>query len=83
MQELKSVMPLQVSGRALHQNHAGKTIKNEVDNILRDHLAGFRQDRGCKDQTATLQITLELTIKWQSSTHMTFVDGEKAYDAVA
>ena len=41
-------------------------LKSEVDNILRDHQAGFRQDRGI-DQIDTLRIIVEQSM---SSTHL-------------
>ena len=44
-----------------------------MDNILRDHRAGFRQDRGCIDQNATLRIIVEVT---------NGVDYEKAFDSL-
>ena len=57
-------------------------IKKEVDTILRDEQAGFRQERSCADQIATLRIIIEQTIEWQSSLYLTFIDFEKAFDSI-
>ena len=48
-----------------------------VDEVLRDEQAGFRKDRSCIDQIATLRI-----IKWSSPLYLLFVDFEKAFDSV-
>ena len=53
-------------------------LKNEVDNILRDHQEGFRQDRGCKDQIATLRIIVEQSMEFDSSLYIHFIDYGKA-----
>ena len=52
-------------------------IKVAVDEVLRDEQAGFRKDRSCIDQIATLRI-----IKWSSPLYLIFVDFEKAFDSV-
>ena len=49
LQECKNyrgIMLLSVPGKVLYRIILER-LKNEVDNILRDHQAGFRQDRGC------------------------------------
>jgi hypothetical protein len=53
-------------------------IKTEVDKTLRDEQAGFRQERSCVDQIATLRIIVEQTIEWQTSLCINFIDFEKA-----
>ena len=53
-----------------------------MDNILRVHQAGFRQDRGCIDQIATLRIIVEQSMEFDSSLYMNFVDYEKAFDSL-
>ena len=50
--------------------------------ILRDHQAGFRQDRGCIDQIATLRIIVEQCMEFDSSVYIHFVDYEKAFDSL-
>ena len=57
-------------------------LKNEVDNILRDHQAGFRQGRGYIDQIATLRILVEQSLEFDSSLYVNFVDYEKAFDSL-
>jgi hypothetical protein len=57
-------------------------IKTEVDKTLRDEQAGFRQERSCVDQNATLRIIVEQTIEWQTSLCMNFIDFEKAFDSI-
>lgn len=42
-------------------------LKKEVDKLLRDEQASFRQERSCIDQIATLRIIIEQTIEWQTS----------------
>lgn len=48
-----------------------------VDEAMRDGKAGFRKDRSCIDQIATLRTT-----EWSSSLYMLFVDFEKAFDSL-
>ncbi len=57
-------------------------MKNEVDKVLRDEQAWFRQERSCTDQIATFRIILEQTIEWQTSPYLTFIDFEKAFDSI-
>jgi hypothetical protein len=57
-------------------------IKTEVDKTLRDEQAGFRQERSCVDQIATLRIIVEQTIEWQTSLCMNFIDFENAFDSI-
>ena len=53
-----------------------------VDEVLRDEQAGFRKDRSCIDQIATLRIIVEQTIEWSSPSYLLLVDFEKAFDSV-
>jgi hypothetical protein len=57
-------------------------IKKIVDNKLRDEQVGFRQNRSCTDQIATLRITAEQSIEWNSPLYITFLDYEKAFDSL-
>ena len=57
-------------------------IKDAVDPKLRDQQAGFRKDRSCTDQIATLRIILEQSQEWNSSLYINFLDYEKAFDSV-
>ena len=57
-------------------------MKDALDKELRDEQAGFRKERSCTDQIATLRVIVEQTIEWQSSLYVCFVDFEKAFDSV-
>ena len=57
-------------------------IKFQVDEKLRDQQAGFRKNRSCADQIATLRIILEQSMEWNSPLLVNFVDFEKAFDSV-
>ena len=57
-------------------------MKNTVDPQLRDEQAGFRQNRSCTDQIATLRIIVEQSLEWNSSLYINFIDFEKAFDSV-
>ena len=57
-------------------------IKDAVDAQLRDNQAGFRKNRSCIDQIATLRIIIEQSIEWNSSLFVNFIDYEKAFDSV-
>ena len=71
-------MLLSVPGRVLNIIILER-LTNEVDNILRNHQAGFRQDRGCIDQIATLRIIVEQSKEFYSSLYINVVDYEKAH----
>ena len=43
---------------------------------------GFRQDIGCIDQIAALQIIVEQSVEFDSYTCINFVDYEKAFDSL-
>ena len=57
-------------------------MKTAVDELLRDHQAGFRKDRSCPDQIAALRIIVEQSLEWKSSLYINFIDFEKAFDSV-
>jgi hypothetical protein len=56
-------------------------MKEEVDK-LRDQQAGFRKNRSCTDQIATLRIIIEQCAEWNFSLYAGFIDYEKALDSV-
>ena len=80
MQELQRNYAAISAWKSPQQDNIGKT-ENEVDNILRDHQAGLRQDRGCIDQIATLRLIVEQSLEFDSSLYINFVDYEKAFDS--
>lgn len=57
-------------------------LKDAVDPHLRDQQAGFRKNRSCTDQIATLRIILEQSLEWNSPLYVNFIDYEKAFDSV-
>ena len=57
-------------------------IKDITDEKLRDQQAGFRKNRSCADQIATLRIIVEQSEEWNSPAVINFVDFEKAFDSV-
>ena len=77
----RGIMLLSVPGKVLNRIILER-LNNEVDNILRDHQAGFRQCRSCIDQIATLRIVVEQSLEFDSSLYIHFVDYEKAFDSL-
>ena len=57
-------------------------IKDAVDPYLRDQQAGFRRNRSCMDQIATLRIIVEQSLEWNSPLYVNFIDYEKAFDSL-
>ena len=57
-------------------------MKDTVDLHLRDNQAGFRKNRSCLDQIATLGIIAEQSLEWNSPLLINFVDYEKAFDSI-
>ena len=57
-------------------------IKEPVDKKLRDQQAGFRMERSCADQIATLRIILEQSLEFNSPLYVNFIDFEKAFDSL-
>uniref|UniRef100_A0A183K9R9 Reverse transcriptase domain-containing protein n=1 Tax=Schistosoma curassoni TaxID=6186 RepID=A0A183K9R9_9TREM len=57
-------------------------MKDSVDTQIRNQQAGFREDRSCINQIATLRIIIEQPIEWNSSLYINFLDYEKAFDSM-
>ena len=57
-------------------------LQAAVDATLRDQQAGFRKDRSCIDQIATLRIIIKQSIEWSTSVYFNFFDFEKAFDSL-
>ena len=77
----RGITLLSVPGKVLNRILL-KRMKGKVDPLLRDQQAGFRQNRSCTDQIATLRIIVEQSLEWNSSLYINFVDYEKAFDSV-
>ena len=51
-------------------------MKDSLDDRLRDEQAGFRKERSCCDQIATLRIIVEQTLERNTGIYLVFVDFE-------
>ena len=57
-------------------------MKDALDSRLRDEQAGFRKERSCCDQIATLRITVEQSLEWNTGLYLVLVYFEKAFDSI-
>ncbi|XP_072906368.1 uncharacterized protein [Hemitrygon akajei] len=57
-------------------------MKDAIDQRLRDEQAGFRKERSCIVQIATLRVIVEQTTEWQTPLYVCFIDFEKAFDSL-
>ena len=71
----RGIMLPSVPGKVLNRVMLQR-LKTAVDNKLQDNQAGFRQNRSCADQIATLRIILEQSHEFNSSVYTVFVDRE-------
>ena len=77
----RGIMLLPVPGKVLNRVILER-MKETVDTKLRDQQAGFRRNRSCTDQIATLRIIVEQSLEWNSPLYINFIDYEKAFDSV-
>ena len=77
----RGITLLSVPGKVLNRVILDR-MKDAVDQQLRDEQAGFRKNRSCVDQIATLRIIIEQSLEWNSPLYVNFVDYEKAFDSV-
>ena len=77
----RGIMLLSVPGKVLYRIILER-LKRAVDTKLRDNQAGFRQNRSCADQIATLRIILEQAQEFNSAIYTVFVDFQKAFDSL-
>ena len=75
----RGIMLLSVPGKVFNRVLLDR-MKMAVDNRFRDEQAGFRKERSCTDQIATLKIIIEQSHEWNSSLYVNFIDFEKAFD---
>ena len=73
------IMLLSVPGKMLNRVLLER-MKDAVDLMLRDNQAGFRKNRSCADQIASLRIIIERSLEWNSPLYINFIDFEKAFD---
>ena len=57
-------------------------LRVAVDPNLRENQAGFRKERSCTDQIATLRVIIEQSIEWNLALFINFIDFEKAFDSL-
>ena len=72
---------LSVTGKVINRIILNRK-KDVIDPYLHDEQAGFRKNRSCVDQIATLRIIVEQSIEWYSPLYTNFVDYEKAFNSV-
>ena len=77
----RGIMLLSVPGKVLNRVLLER-IKAAVDPKLRDQQAGFRRNRSCADQIASLRIIVEQSLECNSPLYINFIDFEKAFDSV-
>ncbi|RUS87436.1 hypothetical protein EGW08_004811 [Elysia chlorotica] len=77
----RGIMLLSIPGKVLTRIMLER-LKTALDKKLRKEQEGFRQERSCTDQIATLRIIIEQSLEWQSPLYTVFVDFQKAFDSV-
>ena len=77
----RGIMLLSVPGKILNRIILDR-LKEAIDKQLREEQAGFRKNRSCTDQIATLRIIVEQSLEWNSPLYIGFVDYEKAFDSL-
>jgi uncharacterized surface protein with fasciclin (FAS1) repeats len=75
----RGIMLLSVPGKVLNRVMLQR-LKTAVDDKLQDNQAGYRHNRSCADQIATLRIILVQSHEFNSSLYTVFVDFTKAFD---
>nr|KAG5691347.1 hypothetical protein BaRGS_033396 [Batillaria attramentaria] len=76
----RGIMLLSVPGKVLNRILLER-MREAVDPMLRDQQAGFRRNRSCADQIASLRIIVEQSLEWNSPLYINFIDYEKAFDS--
>ncbi|CAH1266510.1 Hypp3401 [Branchiostoma lanceolatum] len=77
----RGIMLLSVASKLLCRIILNRTAK-AMECKLRDNQAGFRPNRSCSDQIATLRIIVEQSAEFNSQLYAVFVDYEKAFDSL-
>ncbi|KAI8514967.1 hypothetical protein Bbelb_075580 [Branchiostoma belcheri] len=77
----RGIMLLSIASKVLCRIILNRTA-NAMETKLRDNQAGFRPNRSCSDQIATLRIIVEQSVEFNSQLYAVFVDYEKAFDSV-
>ena len=74
-------MPLTVASKVLCKIILER-MRDALEERLRDEQAGFRKERSCWDQIATLRIIVVQTMAWNTGLYMVFADFQKAFDSL-
>ena len=77
----RGIMLLSVPGKVLSRIILERG-REAVDPKLREQQAGFRRNRSCTDQIASLRIIVEQSTEWNSTLYISFIDYKKAFDSV-
>ncbi|XP_078580636.1 uncharacterized protein LOC144864435 [Branchiostoma floridae x Branchiostoma japonicum] len=77
----RGIMLLSVASKLLCRIILNRTA-NAMETKLRDNQAGFRANRSCSDQIATLRVIVEQSTEFNSQLYAVFVDYEKAFDSL-
>ncbi|VDP46584.1 unnamed protein product [Schistosoma curassoni] len=72
----RDITLLLVPGKVLNRVLLNR-MEDAVDAQIRGQQDGLRKDRLCTDQIATLRITAEQSVEWNSSLYINFIDYEK------
>ena len=77
----RGIMILSTPGKVLNSVLLER-MKEAVDTRLQDLQAGFRRNRSCADQIASLRIITEQSLEWNSPLYINFIVYEKAFESV-
>ena len=77
----RGIMLLSTPGKVLNRVLLER-MKEAVDPELRDQQAGFRRNRSCEDEIASLRIIVEQSLEWSSPLYISFIDYQKAFYSV-
>nr|KAG5686589.1 hypothetical protein BaRGS_013367 [Batillaria attramentaria]KAG5693593.1 hypothetical protein BaRGS_011718 [Batillaria attramentaria] len=77
----RGIMLLSLAGKFLNRILLER-MREAVDPMLRDQQAGFRRNRSCADQIASLRIIVEQSLEWNSPLYTNFIDYGKAFLSV-
>ena len=77
----RGITLLSIPGKVFNQVLLNR-MKDAIDPQLLEQQAGFRKNRSCTNQIATLRIILETSLEWKSPLYINFVDYEKVFDSV-
>ena len=77
----RGIMLLSIPGKVFYRILLDR-MKDVIDPQLRDQQAGFRKDRSCTDQIATLRIILEQSLEWNSPLFINFKQTKSSHSSI-